>query len=52
MTENEIILQARYAACALDLPKEERSNWAYDFESDERLGVYLTNTLERHDPIS
>ncbi len=32
---------------ALDLPKEERSNWAYDFESDERLGVYLTNTLEQ-----
>jgi predicted helicase len=32
---------------ALDLPKEERRNWAYDFESDERLGVYLTNTLEQ-----
>src|SRR6266702_2428525 len=32
---------------ALDLPKDERSNWAYDFESDERLGVYLTNTLEQ-----
>lgn len=32
---------------ALDLPKEERGNWAYDFESDERLGVYLTNTLEQ-----
>lgn len=32
---------------ALDLPKEERSNWAYDFETDERLGVYLTNTLEQ-----
>ncbi|MGZ3643543.1 MAG: hypothetical protein ACXVCM_06795 [Ktedonobacteraceae bacterium] len=32
---------------ALDLPKEERNNWAYDFESDERLGVYLTNTLEQ-----
>ncbi len=32
---------------ALDLPKAERSNWAYDFETDERLGVYLTNTLEQ-----
>jgi len=32
---------------ALDLPKEERSNWTYDFASDERLGVYLTNTLEQ-----
>jgi predicted helicase len=32
---------------ALDLPKEERSNWAYDFQSDERLGVYLTNSLEQ-----
>jgi hypothetical protein len=32
---------------ALDLPKEERSNWVYDFESDERLGVYLTNILEQ-----
>src|SRR6266571_2522123 len=32
---------------ALDLPVEERSTWAYDFETDERLGVYLTNTLEQ-----
>ncbi len=32
---------------ALDLPVEERSDWAYDFESDERLGLYLTNTLEQ-----
>ncbi len=32
---------------ALDLPKEERANWAYDFQSDERLGLYLTNTLEQ-----
>jgi hypothetical protein len=32
---------------ALDLPVEERSDWAYDFESDERLGLFLTNTLEQ-----
>ncbi len=31
---------------AIDLPKAERANWAYDFESDERLGIYLTNTLD------
>jgi len=31
---------------AIDLPKEERSAWGYDFESDERLGIYLTNTLD------
>jgi predicted helicase len=32
---------------ALDLPKEERAAWAYDFASDERLGIFLTNTLEQ-----
>ena len=32
---------------ALDLPVEERNTWAYDFKSDERLGIYLTNTLEQ-----
>jgi predicted helicase len=31
---------------AIDLPKEERATWGYDFESDERLGIYLTNTLD------
>jgi len=31
---------------AIDLPKAERTTWAYDFESDERLGIYLTNTLD------
>lgn len=30
----------------LDLPAEERDNWVYDFQSEERLGIYLTNTLE------
>lgn len=31
---------------AVDLPKSERATWAYDFRTDERLGLYLTNTLE------
>jgi predicted helicase len=31
---------------AIDLPKEERSTWTYDFGTDERLGIYLTNTLD------
>ncbi|KUK96870.1 MAG: type ISP restriction/modification enzyme [Methanothrix sp.] len=29
-----------------DLKEDERRDWVYDFKSDERLGVYLTNTLE------
>jgi len=30
-----------------DLPGEgQRKKWAYDFAADERLGIYLTNTLE------
>ncbi len=29
-----------------DLPEAERRDWIYDFKSDERLKVYLTNTLE------
>jgi hypothetical protein len=29
-----------------DLKKEERKGWQYDFVGDERLGIYLTNTLE------
>lgn len=31
---------------AQDLPESERTDWAYDLEGSERLGVYLTNTLE------
>jgi predicted helicase len=31
---------------AVDLPQSERATWAYDFQSEERLGIYLTNTLE------
>ena len=29
-----------------DLPAAERANWSYTFAPDERLGIYLTNTLE------
>ncbi|HJT58244.1 MAG TPA: N-6 DNA methylase, partial [Ktedonobacteraceae bacterium] len=32
---------------ALDLPLNERADWAYDFKADERLGLYLTNVLEQ-----
>jgi len=35
----------------LDLHEKQREIWAYDFASDERLGVYLTNTLESVDSI-
>ena len=31
---------------AKDLPAEGRSEWSYEFDSSERLGVYLTNSLE------
>ena len=31
---------------AQDLPAESRAGWAYDFANSERLGVYLTNSLE------
>jgi predicted helicase len=33
-----------------DLPKEKQKQWHYDFEGDERLGIYLTNTLEEAPP--
>ena len=29
-----------------DLTPAQRERWAYDFSGDERLGVFLTNTLE------
>ena len=32
---------------AFDLPESERHAWAYHFEKDERLNIYLTNTLEQ-----
>ena len=31
---------------AQDLPADGRNDWAYDFANSERLGVYLTNSLE------
>ena len=31
---------------AQDLPAEQQPAWAYQFDDDERLGVYLTNSLE------
>ena len=31
---------------ALDLPAAAREGWEYPFEAGERLGVYLTNTLD------
>ncbi|NPV08211.1 MAG: DNA methyltransferase [Anaerolineae bacterium] len=49
------LLMAPYAVAHLklgmqlagqDLPEPLRAEWAYDFGSEERLGVYLTNTLE------
>ena len=32
---------------AQDLPAERQATWAYQFGDDERLGVYLTNSLEQ-----
>ena len=32
---------------ALDMPKEHQADWAYQFGSGERLGIYLTNALDR-----
>jgi len=31
---------------AQDLPDGTRAEWAYDFAAEDRMGVYLTNTLE------
>ncbi len=31
---------------AQDLPEAQRADWAYQFDAKERLGVYLTNSLE------
>jgi len=30
----------------LDLPEAQRRDWGYTFDTDERLNIYLTNTLE------
>ena len=49
------ILMAPYAVAhfklalqlkGLDLPEIERKTWAYDFSGNERLNIFLTNTLE------
>ena len=32
---------------AQDMPAESRPDWSYEFDSNERLGVYLTNSLEK-----
>ena len=32
---------------AQDMPEEDRHGWAYQFDEDERLSVYLTNSLEQ-----
>ena len=32
---------------AQDLPESDRPDWAYRFAQDERLGIYLTNSLEQ-----
>lgn len=32
---------------ALDMPSNERRDWAYEPRPDERLGIYLTNSLEQ-----
>jgi hypothetical protein len=31
---------------ALDMPEAERTRWAFETVEGERLGVYLTNTLD------
>ena len=36
---------------AQDLPREERAKWACDFTGQERLGIYLTNTLEETERV-
>jgi predicted helicase len=30
----------------MDMEETQRRNWAYDFKSDERLNIFLTNSLE------
>jgi len=36
---------------AHDMPSSERSRWAYDFSGSERLGIYLTNTLDEAEKL-
>jgi predicted helicase len=39
-------LALQLAGHDLDMPEEQRARWAYDFQADDRIQVYLTNTLE------
>ncbi len=39
-------LALQLAGHDLDLPEEQRARWSYDFQADDRIQVYLTNTLE------
>jgi predicted helicase len=34
-----------------DLPESQRKDWAYAFDVEERLGIYMTNTLEEPRPL-
>jgi hypothetical protein len=43
-------LKLELQLAAADLPEAERADWAYGFGRHERLGVYLTNTLEQAPP--
>lgn len=45
------LMVAPYAICHMKLGLQ-LANTGYDFEGDERLGVYLTNTLEEAEEIS
>jgi len=45
------LMMAPYAICHMKLGLQ-LAETGYDFESDERLGVYLTNTLEEAEEIS
>jgi type I restriction-modification system DNA methylase subunit len=45
------LMMAPYAICHMKLGLQ-LANTGYDFESDERLEVYLTNTLEEAEEIS
>jgi predicted helicase len=39
-------LALQLAGHDLDLPEKQRARWSYDFQADDRIQVYLTNTLE------
>lgn len=39
-------LALELAGYDLDLPDDQKARWAYDFQADDRIRVYLTNTLE------